>query len=499
MRALVRLGCLAALVFAAHSSILAASPSLEPTRVALDNGMTFLVVEQPDKPLVAAAWAVRGGSAEDPPGQPGLAHVVEHLLYAGSRTIGTRDWRREERLLGRWERAYEASVRAGSPSTRLLRLDAELRELERPGEYASVYTRAGALGLDAATRHDVTTFQVLVPAEKLELWFWLESDRLKEPVFRGFRRELAVVLQERRQRIDSTPAGIWFERFDAAWWGEGHPYAHSPGGDELTLRQLLPRHAREHFEAAYRPERLAAVLVGDVTVGRVRRLADRYFGRLSAERVRTSRSTDEDELALKAPAAALGSVEGVCACPSQVEIRYQTTPRAPLGDAVALDVLAGVLNSRSGRLYRELAVGGHRQEEIGEGAGPVAAAAVSEHVSRSLGGYLAVRLEAAAGATTSDLVAAWDGLLARLREGGVHRAELARTRRQLATNAWREIDQDAALAGRLAAAEALGGFEQIGAWFEAAAAVDSDALARVIDRYLVADRRAVLSLRRAAE
>ena len=360
------------------------------------------------------------------------------------------------------------------------RVEERLAALQRPGAYAGVYTSAGALGIDALTRHDSTAFQALVPKEKIELWFWMESDRLLEPVFRGFRRELAVVEQERRQRIDSTPAGTWFDLFDAAYWGAGHPYAHSPGGERLEVARLLPADARSHFETAYRPDRLVAVLVGDVSPEHVRELAERYFGRLQGSR-------DPPVALVSRPAEpALGSLEGLCACRSQVEIRYPTLPFVAAGDAVALDVLAGLLNSRSGRLYRGLVTGEDR----------VAFAASAEHVSRRLGGYFAVRIEAGEGAGPSELVPAWDRLLARVRAGGVDDRELQRVRRQLATDSWRQLEQDVGLAHRLAAAEALGGWRQLTDWLDAAAAVSADDLERAIDRHLLPAERAVLSLTR---
>ncbi|MXX61435.1 MAG: insulinase family protein [Holophagales bacterium] len=457
-------------------------PKLEPAHFQLDNGMTFLVVERPGRRLLAAVWAVRGGSAADPPTRRGVAHVVEHLLYAGSRTIGTRDWEAEAPLLNRWERLYEQSVHRGASVPGLTDVEQRLAGLQLPGAYAGLYTRAGAVGIEAFTRHDMTAFQALVPTEKLELWFWLESDRLLEPVFRGFRRELAVVEQERRQRIDSGPTAAWFERFDAAYWGAGHPYAHSPGGERLEVERLLPEDARTHFEAVYRPERIVAVLIGDLSVPRVRELAERYFGRLGGGSRKVGTLAGP-----KVPEPALGSLEGLCACRSQVEIRYPTLPFAAAGDAVALDVLAGLLNSRSGRLYRELVVGGDR----------VAYAASAEHVSRKLGGYFAVRIEAGEGASLEELTAAWDRLLGRVRDDGIDDAELARVRRQLVTDSWRQLEQDAGMAQRLAVAEVLGGHGQLAQWLDAASAASGDDLERVVDRYLVSAERAVLSLARA--
>ena len=463
---------------------------LEPAYFELDNGMTFLVVERPGKPLVAAVWAVRGGSASDPPGRRGVAHVVEHLLFAGSRTIGTKDWEREARVLRQWERLYEEAARRRRGSPALARLEEQLAALQRPGEYSAVYTRAGAFGLDAESRHDSTVFQTLVPAEKIELWFWMESDRLLEPVFRGFDRELRVVEQERRQRIDSSPAGTWFELFDAAFWGAGHPYAHTPGGERLEVAGLLPQDARAHFEATYRPERLVAVLVGDLAPERARELAERYFGRLKrGSRTGTGGAVKAGDGADPPAAPALGSLEGLCACRSQIEIRYPTVPFEASGDAVALDVLAGVLNGRSGRLHRRLVLG----------EGPVAGSASAQHVSRIQGGYFAVRIEAAGDTALAELLPAWDRLLAQVRADGAEGEELERVRRQLATDSFRQIETDAGLAHRLAAAEVLGGWRQLDGWFEAAAAVRAVDLGRVIDAFLVAEKRAVLSLERAGE
>ena len=463
---------------------------LQPAHFELDNGMTFLVVERPGRPLVSAVWAVRGGSASDPPGQRGLAHVVEHLLFAGSRTVGTADWDAEARLLRQWERLYEDSVRRRRAAPGLARLEGRLATLQRPGEYSAVYTRAGAFGLDAETRHDSTTFQVLAPAEKIELWFWMESDRLLEPVFRGFERELRVVEQERRQRIDSSPAGSWFELFDAAFWGAGHPYAHTPGGERLEVAGLLPADARAHFEAAYRPERLVAVLVGDLAPERARELAELYFGRLEpGSRNGTDGAVNAGDGAGEPATPALGSLDGLCACRSRIEIRYPTVPFDASGDAVALDVLAGVLNGRSGRLHRRLVLGDDA----------VATSASAQHVSRMQGGYFAVRVEAAGDTGLEQLLPAWDRLLAQVRADGVEREELERVRRQLATDSFRQIENDAGLAHRLAAAEVLGGWRQLDGWFEAAAAVRADDLERVIDAFLVAEKRAVLSLARTGE
>ena len=85
-------------------------------------------------------------------------------------------------------------------------------------EFDKIYTEAGASGMNAATSKDVTIYFVTVPANKLELWFWMESDRLLNPVFREFYSERDVVYEERRLRTESTPTGKFNELLNAMFW-----------------------------------------------------------------------------------------------------------------------------------------------------------------------------------------------------------------------------------------------------------------------------------------
>ena len=80
-------------------------------------------------------------------------------------------------------------------------------EASAKNEFDKIYTSAGASGMNAGTDYDYTIYFINVPANKLELWYWMESDRLMNPVFREFYTERDVVHEERRMRTDSTPTG----------------------------------------------------------------------------------------------------------------------------------------------------------------------------------------------------------------------------------------------------------------------------------------------------
>ena len=99
----------------------------------------------------------------------------------------------------------------------------EQKGLAVRNELRTLYTRYGATRMNAGTGSDWTVYMVNVPANKLELWCWLESDRLRDPVFREFYTEREVVREERRTSVEGDPTGEVFESFGAMIW-QAHPY-----------------------------------------------------------------------------------------------------------------------------------------------------------------------------------------------------------------------------------------------------------------------------------
>src|SRR5262249_58756545 len=113
----------------------------------------------------------------------------------------------------------------------------------------------------------------------LELWFWMESDRLAHPVFREFYSERDVVHEERRLRTDSTPTGKFEELFNAMFW-ESSPYGWPVVGWPSDLEGITREEARDYFAVNYAPNNLSACLVGDFEPARDVTLAKKYIARL---------------------------------------------------------------------------------------------------------------------------------------------------------------------------------------------------------------------------
>ncbi|MEO8197422.1 MAG: insulinase family protein, partial [Thermoanaerobaculia bacterium] len=215
----------------------------------LENGMHFLVVSRPAQATVMGGWVAHVGSANERPGITGVAHFFEHMMFKGSRIIGTTDAVRDQEIMAEQEKLQErirseyarqrARFRKGeiddpfaaanrTPELEKLEADfqklvEEQRALMVKDEFDKIYTEAGASGMNATTNSDSTIYFITVPANKIELWFWMESERLLQPVFREFYSERDVVQEERRLRVESTPTGRFDEQLNAMFW-TSHPY-----------------------------------------------------------------------------------------------------------------------------------------------------------------------------------------------------------------------------------------------------------------------------------
>ena len=216
----------------------------------LENGLKVLMVPRPGDPNITAGWIAKVGSVNERPAITGIAHLFEHMMFKGTHTIGTSDIEKDlqtlasldavKREMQKEEEELARRLRVGEitdvrdPAVRSKRhqeLRKEFEELLKAqktnivkDEFDKIYKTNGASGMNAGTSYDFTIYFVNVPANKLELWFWMESDRLYNPVFREFYSERDVVREERRLRVESTPTGKFEEQFNALFWGSS-PYS----------------------------------------------------------------------------------------------------------------------------------------------------------------------------------------------------------------------------------------------------------------------------------
>jgi len=263
------------------------------TEFTLGNGLHFTVVERHEAPVVSFHTVVNTGSANDPTGETGLAHMFEHMAFKGTESIGTRNWPAEKQALQDVEEIYDhlEAERNKGPKADHSKIDFFAIRLKmaidiaqsqvESNEYTRIIEENGGAGLNADTSFDYTEYFYSLPSNRIELWFLLESQRFLHPVFREFYKERDVVQEENRMRNQPGSTGELLRDFAATAFA-AFPYRNPPGGWPSDVDNLRRGMAQEFFNQYYVPANINFAIVGDVDPAQARRLAERYFGPMQA-------------------------------------------------------------------------------------------------------------------------------------------------------------------------------------------------------------------------
>ncbi|MBL0211478.1 MAG: insulinase family protein [Holophagaceae bacterium] len=358
----------------------------------LQNGLTVFLVERHQAPVFSARIAFRVGGVDEAAGQTGTAHLLEHMLFKGTRTVGLKnpaEAQSESLLLeaedslcasitaeqDRLEAASAASVYAtGKPlpadSGKLKSLREEFAKVQakhaamlQPNAFSALFQEAGANGLNAGTSNDFTFYQVDLPRNRFEFWARMESERMNAPVLREFYTEREVVKEERRMRTEDSPEGRLRELFLGQAF-LAHPYGRPVVGWPSDLYALKRTEVQDFYRRYYAPNRAAIVLVGDLTWDEINPTVDAYFGQLK-------RQPDPAPVRTVEPAQSGDRRTSMDAEATPVFMAGWHIPAMSHPDSPALAVLADLLSKgRSSRLYKravvELSIASDFQVSIGE-------------------------------------------------------------------------------------------------------------------------------------
>jgi predicted Zn-dependent peptidase len=257
----------------------------------LPNGLTLIVCERPEAPVFSFYTLVDAGSAQDPMGATGLAHMFEHMAFKGTDKIGTTDYAAEKTALEKVEVAYAAYIVERDKSVG--RDDAKLKQLEKAWKdartaadkfvvsnaFGKLVEQNGGEDMNASTSYDLTEYHYSLPVNRLELWAYLESERFLHPVLREFYKERDVVIEERRMRTDSSPFGRLLEQFTEEAFA-AHPYHRPTVGWMSDLNSFSATDAQKFFDKYYVPANMVVAVVGDVKADQAMPLLEKYFARL---------------------------------------------------------------------------------------------------------------------------------------------------------------------------------------------------------------------------
>ena len=343
----------------------------------LDNGLRVIVKEDHRAPTVVAMVWYKAGSIDEFNGTTGVAHVLEHMMFKGTKAV---------------------------PS----------------GEYSKLIAAAGGRE-NAFTSRDMTAYHVQVHKSHLPLAFRLEADRMQNLVLTDeeFAKEIRVVMEERRLRTEDQAQGLVYEQFMATAL-RSHPYRAPVIGWMSDLENMRAEDAREWYQRWYAPNNALVVVVGDVDPQEVFALAERYFGPLKPKALPERKPQDEPaqrgvrRVTVKAPAELSSLIMGYRA-PVLRDPQQDWEP-------YALEMLAGVLDGNEAARLNSALVRGEK----------IALAVDAGYESTQRGpGMFVVSGTPAAGRTVAELEQALRREFAKVMNEGVSESELKRVRAQV--------------------------------------------------------------------
>jgi predicted Zn-dependent peptidase len=270
----------------------------------LDNGLTVVICERPEAPVFSFYTHVDAGSAQDPLGKTGLAHMFEHMAFKGTDKIGTKDYPAEKAALAKVETSYAAYLaerdkRFGRDEQKLKQLEAawqaDIKAANQyviPNQFSEIIERNGGEGINASTDLDETNYFYSLPQNRLELWAYLESERFLHPVMREFYKERNVVIEERHLRTDSNPTGRLLEQFITAAF-QASQYHRPTIGWMSDLNSFSATDAKQFFDEYYIPSNMVVTVVGDVKASEAMPMVEKYFGRIPSHPKPDERVTAE--------------------------------------------------------------------------------------------------------------------------------------------------------------------------------------------------------------
>jgi predicted Zn-dependent peptidase len=336
----------------------------------LKNGMKLLMVERHTSPTVSAWIRFRVGSVDERSDERGIAHLLEHMLFKGTTSLGTKDYAAEKPILDNIETvaqalAAEKAKRDKGDKEKIAGLEKQLAALESEAskyvikdEFFELYSKNGGTGYNAFTSRDGTTYLISLPSNKLELWAAIESDRLQNAVLREFYTERSVVMEERRRSYDADPESKLWETFVASSFLT-HSYGQPTIGWMSDIENLTRSKAEQFFHSYYAPNNAIVAIVGDINTRETIALVERYFSAIKPG---------------KEPAP-VTAVEPKLGGERRIELVAEAEPTVMMGfhkpgiatpDDYVFDVINMILGSgRTSRFYKKLVIEKQITTDIG--------------------------------------------------------------------------------------------------------------------------------------
>ncbi len=465
----------------------------------LGNGMRVLLIPRHLAPTVACAWIAHVGSVNERPGITGISHLFEHMMFKGTHVIGTRNYALDDQLIAAQEVVMD-SMRMEMSVLRDMQRRGRIDDMTRPenktarmkalevrfdslvaaqranmvkNEYDLVMSKNGVVGTNAFTAEDMTVYFDTTPANKLELWLWMQADRLQNRVFREFYSERDVVYEERRMRVESTPTGKFDESFNSVFW-DSSPYSWPVIGWPSDVASITKADADDYYALFYAPQNLTCVMVGDFEPAQALALAKKYLGSIP----RGARPAPE-MITHEVPSLAEKRFHGEAEANPSVDIRWHTVAYLHK-DGPTLEVISGLLNGATGRLQRSIVLDQGLATDTG-----------ASNEDRKYDGFFQISGEAKESHTPEEVEQAIYRELEKLQKAPVSAEELQKVKNRYLTSTYRGLTSNQAIMFRYAVADGSGDWREAERRDARIKAVTADDVQRAAQQYFTPERRAV--------
>jgi predicted Zn-dependent peptidase len=458
------------------------------------NGLQLIVVERDWSPTVAFVVRFKAGSSDERPGITGSAHLLEHMLFKGTKNIGTTDYNAEVPLMAKIDAlAHELTAAIDKTRNPLYRGDmkevdslkaalADIQNQEKKyiikDEFWETYLKNGGNSLNASTSNDGTQYFVSLPANRTELWAYLESDRMAGPILREFYSERDVVYEERRLRTDNDPGGKLEEQLSAAAF-TASPYSWPVVGWASDLETVNREQVDAFFHQYYAPNNVVISIVGDVKFDDMVKLVGKFFDPIPPS---------------KTPPPLVQTMEPEQKGERRISVEYDANPQMVIGwhmpaagavDQPVYDIISNLLSrGRTSRLYKSLVE--NKQ---------IASSVYAGSDFARFPSLFNIWATPKAPHTLDEVEQAIYDEIAKLQKDGPTQWELERTRNQIESDYIRGMQSNLGMAFRLSDMQALiGDWSYINTVKELREKVTADDVKRVLAQNFTKNNRTVAFL-----
>jgi predicted Zn-dependent peptidase len=372
------------------------------------------------------------------------------MAFKGTKAVGTKDYAAEVKIFEEMDDLFDQIKREKAKTQpdeqKIKEMTAKLEELDKKAkeyvitdEFVDMMTREGDRGVNAYTSNDATQYIDSLPANRLEFWMAMTSDRFLNPVFREFYKEKDVVMEERRLGLETQPTGKLLEDFFAVAF-KAHPYHHDVIGHMSDLETMTRQDVEDYFRKYYSPSNLAVGIVGDVKAEEVFMLAEEYFSRIpSGPKPEPLRTIEPEQW---------GERKVIVEAKSQPWLIFgYKRPDFRHKDSAALEALANILGQgRSSRLYALLVKDKKVAAQV---------ASFNGFPGEKFPNLIAFYAIAAPGHTSAECLELMEAELEKIKKESVTAEELTKFKRSAIKSILTQMKSNANMAALLTSADAV--------------------------------------------